>query len=388
MIKTKFNTLKITVMKIKSIIAATLVATLALASCAKDGGNSSVKGDKETKSFFIKIGQDGPVSRSEGADMSNTRVTFSDGYLIFTTGDNIGRVIKIVADNPAAGEVTVAAMETGAVIGEIPASTKNVYLYGNLGGSPDGMAAAAVEGGSLAAVQALVWTLSDIQSSANDVSKVPVYGKGDVKPGTSEPDRLESSFKVSPVGSRLQIGSVSCDDDRVTELLLAGIYINGFYHSMKTDGSFDTSDFVDNGIDTSRYPAGGYSNYASMSDVITPVNLKVDDAVPTTTGNYWAYNFFPAPMPHIVLHFSSMKVEGMTATGDMYATVAKYSKSASGGTGNEVTEAEAANVYTLDIIIDDYEKQITELPEESSFVTGYVKIEIVHWKGNTIYPEW
>lgn len=375
-------------MKIKAFFATSCVAVSMFTSCTQNE-IAPITPTDEIKPFFIQIGKSETMSRAEGADMSTQTVTFTDGYLIFTAGDEIGRVIRIVNSNPGDNEVTVPELETGVVIDEIPANTKNVYLYGNLGSSIPGISSAARKGGSLADVEALTWTLADIQNATNDVAKVPVYGKGIVLPGTTKPERLESKFNVAPIGCRLQIGEISCTDDRVTELKLAGIYINSFYHSMDANFMFKADYLVDNGIDKSKYPAGGYTNYPTMSDILASnPDLKVKPATTPTTGNYWAYNFLPTSMPHIVLHFTDLKTTGQETATSKYATVAKYSISPNGGTGNEFVTAAAGNVYTLNIDISDYEKQLADLPESGSMVMGYVEIKIINWQGNTLYPEW
>lgn len=375
-------------MKINSIFATSCVAMLMLASCSQ-ADNEPIYPTNESKPFFIQIGRSETMTRAEGADMSTQTVTFSDGYLIFTAGDEIGQVIRIVSGTPNDGEVTVKELEDGVVISEIPANTKNVYLYGNLGSSISGIGTAAHKGGSLANVEALTWTLANIQNGTNTVADVPVYGKGIVLPGATKPERLESKFNVAPIGCRLQIGEISCTDDRVAELKLAGIYINSFYHSMDANFTFKADYQVDYGIDKTKYPAGGYTSYPTMSDILAAnPDLKVQSATPATTGNFWAYNFFPTSMPHIVLHFADLKTTSQETATNKYATVAKYSISSTGGTGNEFVTAAAGNVYTLNIDISDYEKQLADLPESGSTVMGYVEIKIINWQGNTLYPEW
>lgn len=372
-------------MKIKTILATAFVTMLAFSSCSNH--EETPQTGSETRSFFIRIGKPDVATRLEGADMSAQTVTFTDGYLIFTAGDKISHRVKIVAGTAGTDEVTVTELEAGAVINNIPANTKNVYLYGNLGSSLSGIDAASVKNGSLTNVESLVWTLGNIQNAANNVAGVPVYGKGDVAADPANPDQLRAEFNVGPIGARLQIGEVSCTDTRVEELKLAGIYINSFYHSMNANSTFKAADLVDYGIDKTQYLITGYATYPTMSDILTAVDLVQGAAKPATTGNFWAYNFFPSTMPHIVLHFASIKVGGVETT-DVYATVSKYSKMETGGAGNEVTTAEAANVYTLNVKITDYENQISDLPESNSSVVGTVKINIINWQGNTIYPEW
>lgn len=375
-------------MRIISIFTTVCIAVLMFASCSKFE-DVSVPTTTESKPFFIQIGRSGAMSRAVGADMSSATVTFTDGYLIFAAGNEIGQVIKIVSGSViGAGEITVAQLEQGAVIDGIPANTKNVYLYGNLGASISGITAAAQKGGSIATIEALTWTLADVQNAANDVANVPVYGKGDVVPDTSNPNRLKSEFSVAPIGSRLQIGEISCSDTRVTKLTLGGIYINNFYHSMDANFTFKSSYLVDKSIDKSAYPATGYTDYPTMSDVITSVEIDPQGGKAAPTGgSHWAYNFLPSNMPHIILYFKEMEVDGQKLT-DRYVTVANYSTSATGGSGNEVAVAKAGNVYSLKVDISDYEKQIGDLPESGSTVTGYVKVNIIDWVGNTIYPEW
>lgn len=373
-------------MKIKTILTAACVVMLAFASC-NQGGALQDDDKGETKSFFIQIEKPVKPSRAEGPDESAAEVAFADGILIFATGDHIGRVVRIVSGTPGDGEVTVTQLEAGIEIGEIPASTSHVYLYGNLGGAISGISTAAVVGGSMTDVAELTWLLSNIQNAANDVSQVPVRGEGTVAPGVSNPDRLESTVVVRPIASRLQIGSISCTDDRITELVLAGIYINGFYHSMDVDSTFQATYWIDNSIDKSKYPATGYVSYSGMSDILTPVDLKETSPV-TPTADCWAYNFFPAEMPHIVLHFSSMKVDGEEDLTNQYTTVARYSTSPEGGEGNEFTTAKAGDVYKLNITISDYEQQTSYLPESGSSVMGYVVISIIDWRESTLYPEW
>ncbi|MDH6341936.1 hypothetical protein M2480_000599 [Parabacteroides sp. PFB2-12] len=373
-------------MKTKTIFSMLIIALFAFVSCSK---NDVPPGNRDTKSFYIQIRKASEKSRAEGADMSDQEVNFSDGYLIFTTADDIGRVIRIVASNAGDKQVLVSQLEAGVEIENIPASTTHVYLYGNLGESLSGIAAAAIEGGSISTVEALTWGLGDIQNETNDVAKVPVYGKGDVAPGEEETDRLESRFDVYPVASRLQIGEISCsDDERVTKLTLSGIYINGFYHSMDADNTFLDTYLVDNGIDMTKYPATGYEDYPTMSDVGLATDLMDEAATPTLTDGYWAYNFFPATMPHIVLHFTELEVGGEAVSGNKYATVSRYSTSPEGGEENVFTTALAGYVYTLNIDITDYEQQLSDRPESSSSVIGYVIINIIDWQGVTLYPEW
>lgn len=373
---------------VSSILISVLIATSFLVSCKKDGGSPG--GDDKTKSVFVQIRKQGVNTRAVGGDMSTEQLVFEDGYLIFTSGDKIVRVIEIVSGTAGDDEVTVDDLETGVEIDEVPANTKSVYIYGNLGSSLSGIETEAVVDGSISAIEALVWGLSDIQNDANDVSDVPVYGKGDVAPGTgANSNRLESTVRVYAIGSRLQIGKIGCSDAAVDELTLAGIFINGFYHSMKANSTFDAGDFVDNGIDVTKYTTTGYGSYAKMLDTFSPaVDIANTSTTPSPAGSYWAYNFFPSQMPHIVLHFATMKIIGEDAVTNRYATVAKYRTSPDAGQGAEVLTALAGNVYTLDIDITDYMTQITDLPESSSNVTGYVVIDIIDWEGNDIYPEW
>lgn len=373
-------------LKIKFFLAvAATMAMFMLTSCEK---NDAPMNQDEMKSFFIKIGKSAQLTRAEGDDISDKTVTFSDGYLIFTTGSRIGHVINIVATAVEESDITVEKLEQGVEILEIPAATTNVYLYGNLGNSISGIENAAKKGNNISAVWDLVWSLSDIQNSENSVAAVPVFGKGDVAPGSVNSDRLESKFPVGPIGSRLQIGEIKCSDSNVEELKLAGIFINGFYKSMAVNSTFDGTNLVDNGIDISKYTASGYSDYTTMADIFsTAVDIRAGSATPSVK-SHWAYNFFPAEMPHIVLHFTSIKANGTEVVDNKFATVSKYSTSASGGAGNEYSTALAGRIYTLNIDITDYATQVDDLPESNSSVTGYIEIEIIDWEGVELYPEW
>lgn len=365
-------------------MAIVCMAMFTLTACNEDEGTP--KGEKT--SLFIQIGKSADnKSRATGADMSDADVIFTSGYLIFTTGDKIGRVVDIKASPSGADEVAVSTLESGTEITGVPASTTNVYLLGNLGTSHADIGTA-IASGSLATVESETWTLANIQNSANTVADVPVYGEGVVSPGIANPDRLESTFDVGPVGARLQIETISCSDTEVTKLELKGIYINGFYHSMDVDAGFEASYMVNNGIDISKYPATGYATYTTMSDILTTaVDVKAASATPGTD-LFWAYNFFPAQMPHIVLHFASLEATGGVSVTNKYATVAKYSTTGDGDPTKMVTTALPGSVYTLSIDISDYETQITDLPESNSEVVGHVTINIIDWTGATIYPEW
>jgi len=383
-------------MKIKSFFAMALAMAVLFVSCSSEDdpvGNGG--GDGADKSFFIQIGKQGVKTRAEGSDVAEgSSVQFADGYLVFSTNNKIGRVIKIVNNaTTEEDEVNIADLETGTEIGKIPASTNKVFVYGNLGSSLNGIVGAAVKDGSVSNIEALVWALADIQNAANDVTKVPVYGNGVVSAGsvTGTTERLESKFDVAPIASRLQLGKVTCTDTRVTELTLAGIYINAYYHSMEAGRTFKPEYMLNHGIDVSKYPSTGYpSPYNTMSDILTSKpDIAISAATPSA-GKFWAYNFFPAEMPHIVLHFATLKTNDEAALDvtNKYATVAKYSNVEAGGTGNEFTTALAGNVYTLNVNISDYTKQIDELPEANSSVMGYVDIDVITWKAKTIYPEW
>lgn len=373
-------------MKIKSIIAMAMAAVAVFASCSKDDNDSStVPATNETKSFFIQIKQAEKLSRAEGADMSSATVSFKDGYLVFAAGDEITRVIGIVETiSDVFNEVSVSNLKTGAEIPMIPAKTTNVYLYGNLGSSISDISSKATVGGSVAEIEKLVWTLADIQNAANDVAKVPVSGNGVVAPGavTGDTERLESKFNVKPVASRLQIASISCSDANVTEFKLAGIYINSFLHSMNVSSGYSGVFIINNSIDKSKYPTTGYAApYASMSDIISPAK-DIVGAPATATQGYWAYNFFPTVMPHVVLHFSSITADGVTVT-DKYVTVANYRTSSA-----SLDKTEAGKVYKLNIDITDYKTQVDELPESGSSVMGYVEVDVIDWSGVEIFPEW
>lgn len=364
-------------------MVAALAAMVAFASCAKDENTSN--GKEETKSFYLKIGNES-VTRAAGLDQSAATVTLSNGFVIFADGDNIGRVLEVIATGTTEDDkVTVADLESGVEIGEIPANTTMCYFYGNLGSSLSGISTAAVKDGSMANVNALTWTLANIQNVENNVAIVPVFGSGPVAPGVANPNRLEAKFNVKPIASRLQLGQVSVSDARVTSFKLAGIYINGYYHSMDANSTFKAAYMIDNSIDISKYPTAGYAApYATMSDVFSP--KTVTDSAPAEVGSglLWAYNFFPATMPHIVLSISELVAEGQTVT-NKWCTVAKYSTD---GAGSMFNTAVAGEVYTLNIDISDYTKQIDDLPESNSEVIGYIDVDVVNWTGKTLYPEW
>lgn len=366
-------------------MAMTFIASLAVMSCKQDDNRP----EGETASVYIKIEKAGDRSRATGADMSTREVEFTDGYLIFTTGNEIGRIITITDAASGDDQVSVSTLEAGATIQEVPAATTHVYLYGNLGGSLAGMGTALTVGGSMATVNALTWVLADIQNGTNDVDIVPVYGDNSVAPDPAEQGRLKATLNVGPIASRLQIGTIKCTNTDVTKLELAGIYINNYYHSMKADHSFEDGYLVDHGIDVSKYPSGGYTSpYNTMSDVFAPAkDLAAGDAT-AGTDRYWAYNFFPAHMPHIVLHFTALETTGGVTATSKYATVSKYSTTGDGDPTKMVANAQAGYVYTLDIDITDYETQVTDRPESNSTVIGHVTITVIDWEGEVIYPEW
>lgn len=372
--------------RIKAILFMSLAAAMfIMTSCERNDVKNEVV---ETKSFFIQIGKSDVATRAEGDNISSTTVTFTDGYLIFTAGGEINHVIDIIATAVEDEDITVTKLKNGVEIAEIPANTTNVYLYGNVENASVDFSTVAVKGGNIADVDALTWLLADIQDANNTVASVPIFGKGDVAPGEDNPDRLESKFPVRPIGARLQIGEIKCTDTNVEELMLSGIYINGFYKKMDANNTFKDAYFVDKGINVSEYSASGYSDYATMADIFsTSVDVKAAAVTPSQK-SHWAYNFFPAEMPHIVLHFTSIKAGGNEITENRYVTVAKYSTSATGEAGKEYLNALAGRIYTLNINITNCETQLEDLPESNSSVSGHIEIEVIDWESIDLYPEW
>ena len=315
-------------MKTNMFFIAALSITTLLASCVKE----TRLPDGEDLTVRIAIKQEGVGSRAAGAPVSDkAAVQFKDGLLLFT--DNGYKVTKLVevantGDAFANDKVGKGALEKGVVITGVPSISTKVFFIGN-------PSAAIKKAATVGSGLGLLIAVFDQSSSTGGVENVSLYGESNLAPNdtTGENINYTASFRVIPIVTRLEIGSItgkhSSGDASKFTYKLTGIFINKYYHRMNVTGLI-SDPAVDNGTTVANYilsNTGTYKDNGVVCDYAA-AGLSLD------AGKVWAYNLLApragaknSEMPSIVLRLEDVKVNGTALSAPQFVTFSTFKKS-------------------------------------------------------------
>jgi hypothetical protein len=392
------------------VVAAALVA--ALSSCAKEAGI----GSNENPDTSVKIQVAYPKSDNTRAVGNPVKqgdgLAIRNGHILFVSKDNIVKKHVGVSIEAGSKQVSISDLESGeAVIDKVPGSATMCYIVANM---PTGaFRNENLENTNIIeALDKINVRVGDIASATGDVSSVTIYGSGETTQVSGNTTYGNKPYQVSvvialhTVAARLQIKGITgvghLDGTKITSFTAKGIYLNltditaiGIWENyFKSGGGMRTT--LENGQSVSDYTAEAYTSKgaASLMDSWDAGQPSGGTTYPTITadpaGNkLWAYNVLCNKVPHILIHFSEVKLEkssGVEQTlTNKFITLRnfKYSKEENGHVVNApVTEFLPDNVYTLENIEFNY----THLGEpEEKFIDALVNITPVTWKDNSIY---
>ncbi len=394
--------------------AAAMTAMLALGACSKEDVGSTDNG--ETAVFSLKLSQASESTRAVADAATENVVSFNTGYVIFS--NNAGGIVKvteIIAGTPTADQITagshvsITALKTattGAKIENVPSSSKNVHIIGNL---PSGVPVPAI-GNNINTYKATALTIQSQSNAAGSTADVMLFGESDIKTAASHATLtdgdLYATVSVDAIAARIEIGSIAYDNgadpDFITAFNIDGIFVNYYYPSMSLDSKVTTALVnnapADNATADKWYnPADAASKYptatpAALYDYKTAASLGVALTSPETgwkadaTTKVWAYNVlaptsFGSPVtalaaPHIVIRLSSIVATTPSVyTTTQYLTVKEFKNTE---TGTVIDKFEPGMIYYITKLTFN-ESNLTDVPEQGT-VSVFVEAKLMEWE--------
>ena len=371
-------------MKTNMFFIAALSITTLLASCVKE----TRLPDGEDLTVRIAIKQEGVGSRAAGAPVSDkAAVQFNDGLLLFANENNkVTKVVRVVDDGFAFAndKVGKGALEAGTVITGVPSISTQAYFIGN---PPQGIKNEAVVGADFN------W-FTDIEeqtSPTGGVENVTLFGGGQLDPNdkTGEMINYTASFKVIPIVTRLEIGSItgkhSSGDASKLTYKLTGIFINKYYYRMAVYG-YPREPEVDNGTIGDFYLLNGPNRNYTSNGVMFDYNAA---GLSLDVGKVWAYNLLApksgtanSAMPSIVLRLEDVTVNGTALSAPQFVTFSTFKKS----DDTLIKELEQGKIWDLGNISFN-ENDISPAPYVKS-KSVEVKVTIMAWEKYPVKVEY
>ncbi|MCC8019932.1 MAG: hypothetical protein LIO85_09210 [Rikenellaceae bacterium] len=385
-------------------------AALALASCSgNEKGNGSGTGEPapgETKSAYIKINTKAK-SRSDEATASGTTATLYSALIYFIDGSSDPVVYEIMSAAPTGADLTLAELEAGVLVEDIPSSVTQVYVVGNYDVTDaNGQGADFPTDAGDPGVNSL--RLSDVQDVVLDIQQVSygrladgtvvgnlitvmdgqstlyVYETGDNEwngDNALTDGDYYANVTISPVVARIEIEEISYTGT-LEQFTLEGIYINNYYQQMPV--GLTRLAPTNNGSNPDHYDVGdsdfAYRAYSVMYDLIG--DNATGPATFTPDNGVWAYQVFgnSNPVPHIILKLTDVVAAGGASLGDRYVTVSGFAD----GDGDDIMSFVRNTVYKItDLAFTDAD--IDPLPEPTD-VNVWVHVEVEPWATVIVSP--
>ncbi len=385
-------------------------AALAFASCSNDGNGNGAGSPQpapgETKSAYIKI-KTGARTRSDEATATGTTATLYSALIYFMDGSPDPVVYEIMSAAPTGADLTLAQLEEGVLVEDIPSSVTQVYVVGNYDVTDEnGNGADFPTDAGDPGVNSL--RLSDVRDVVLDIEQVS-YGRladgtvignlitvmdgqstlyvyetndndwnGDT--ALTEGDYY-ANVTISPVVARIEIEEISYTGT-LESFTLEGIYINNYYQQMPV--GLTRLAPTNNGSNPDHYDVAStdfaYRAYSVMYDLIG--EGATGDATFTPDNGVWAYQVFgnSNPVPHIILKLTDVVADGGASLGDRYVTVSGFAD----GFGDEIMSLSRNTVYKItDLAFTDAD--IDPLPEPTD-VNVWVHVEVEPWTTVIVTP--
>lgn len=371
------------------------IALCGMTSCTLEDGEGATD-TAGLHDVYIKFENAGmPGTRAEEAAKTGTdKVTFTNGYLFFLTGqDQVKKCYHImpagVAANKANYEIALTdfwggASGSGYLFENVSGEVKKVYLIGNM---PDEITEPNIRS---------ITTLSELKKLAagietqKDVDEVLIDGLDDnLQSDPSDATQQTANITLTPLCSRIEIAKLTAGGN-VTAYTLTGIYVSHFYSKMAFNETPDALDLkkyaTAGGADYSVYaplcdqPKGAATSIGSQSGLVT---------TPSVANDVWAYQFFPGKgasrvPPRIVIKLRGVaaSVGAFDPTKDYYLNIRGFKTP---GAGNvDPMSLERGKVYKI-MDVPFLENDISDIPNPED-INLTVNVTIAEWVIETVEP--
>jgi len=306
---------------------ATIALVMGFSSCNKDNGAENSSADK----FKVTLSFKNAATRADATPaVSGATVSIIDGYLCFVSSINAITDVYTISSAPSSGHnINNASLGSTAVtLHDVPGTSAKAYMIINKGS----LAAAPVVGADINSYLANNMDVKD----QSDYLKVTSAGSATLQP-TAQPDLKTADITLSTKVSRIQIENI-CFDGPVSGTV-AGIFINGYYPTMKL-----------NGTPGNLFSSSLAAHYVEASTIF-PTVLKtfVYDIVsksiaPTVTpsNGVWGYNLFTSATPQIIIKLTSVVVDGQVLPNDQFVTINGFKNGATA-----INTIEGGMIYTI-----------------------------------------
>lgn len=371
---------------------AVALAALAFASCKKDNAVEN-KDNSDMTSVTLTL-KDGMATRAQGPSIADqTVVSLTGGKLYFV--DGTGSITKAMTIVTAGGttatnfDVTVAGAQT---INNVPSTTTEVYVVGNIAGLP--------VAGSITAVQNTLTTINaQYDAVAKGVANVTLFGKQTMTQVT--PVLYTATVLVKPITSRIEIAKFTQTGSLITQYRVDGIFIHNNYAKSKLSGVMSNTvtpanDLLKYGPEanpqiptiyvggSTQFPAADAGIYYDYSAAGIGTFTAATQEYTPAAGTVWAYNLL-APtdgtaFPNIEIMLTDFNASaGLLAK--QYITVTGFEDVAVPGTP---LTFDAGKIYKIQNFTFD-ESNLKTGPAISS-VTAQVTVTLAKWDEQLVNP--
>lgn len=363
-----------------------------------DSSDSSI--DTKGQSIYLKLGnaQTRANTRSDEVQLDNTdAVELTDGYIYFVTAqDGIKAIYKIeksTTTNIDQKTIKLSDLQAGYKFTNISGEVASVYIVGNPNLTTN---EEDVTMRSFTTLTALKAGVNISLSTQNNVSDLTIEGSGTVTAANATDLDVDASaiatgdrqaiITLKPLCARIEIAKLTASGT-ISGYTLQGIYINPFHIQTALNGVLIAADQkseealsnFDSSVATSLY-----HTYPSMcDDNALSIGTKSDlITTPITIGGAWAYQYFAATTPRVIVKISGVTSTGTgTFPGTQFLNVRGFRDSSN----NVITTLQRGNVYKItDLVFT--ESHLSQVPDPED-INLWVKVSVTPWVINTVTPD-
>jgi hypothetical protein len=376
-------------MKILNYLTAFAAFAIVSTSCQK----AEVNQNSGPRTVQIKIKQEGVTtgqneSRAIGDNVANkTKVTFTDGLLLFADDSNVVTLAVEVKNGTAAYDGKVVGkkeLEEGVTISNIPGVSTKAAFIGNP--DPKVKGKAKMIGTDIGTVMVLLQS----QYSNGGVDKVSLYGEAPLtaETGGSTPNAFSASVNVKPIVTRFEIGKIEGKSSTGGTMTynVRGIFMDFFHRAMFINGEqylVNPDVQILNGGLRDHYVGNNpdwRTGYDAEMSGITHDWVATGDLPKPGANKSWAYNLLaPKQMvtPRIVIVLDNVVVNGTAMQGTYFLTLGKYSRMVN-GVKTPIRYLEQGKVFALPVV-SFTEKELDDEPY-STDKSVVIEIELMEWE--------
>lgn len=322
------------------LILSAMVLLLGFSNCSS---KEEIEGEDstETKSVFLKINKEAPITYSEESPVgSSSTVGFNSGDLYFVNA--AGAILKhytLSSSLTSGTNISLTDIQAGKIISNLPGQVAAVHVVGNTSGLPTS--------GNISTVKATALQIT----SQSDIAEVNLYGSAIPTPTSG--NSYNCAITLKPTVARIELTDMTSTGE-ITGFRVDGIFIDNYYSEATADGSVDSGDLKSNGSVPATFTDNSVAYPTALKTIAydyytSGITASSQVAAPATSGDVWAYNLFANTtvgafaVPRIIIRLSNITTnDGSTYASPQFITIKGLKDS-----GVSLTAIEAGKVYNI-----------------------------------------